>query len=141
MAESNLIPNSQRTPEELREMTRKGGRKSGESRRRKKAMREWLELALSTKVRDRDGKLVMSPDTGKPMTREEAGMLKLAAQFANGDLNSIKLTAELLGEKVERHELTGKDGADLSVFPKLTNEDLERAMRFNESISRPANDE
>lgn len=122
-------------------MTRKGGRKSGESRRRKKAMREWLELALSTKVRDRDGKLVMSPDTGKPMTREEAGMLKLAAQFANGDLNSIKLTAELLGEKVERHELTGKDGADLSVFPKLTNEDLERAMRFNESISRPANDE
>ena len=32
---SNLIPNSERSPEELREMGRKGGIKSGEARRRK----------------------------------------------------------------------------------------------------------
>ena len=32
----NLIPNSERSPEELREMGRKGGIKSGESRRRKR---------------------------------------------------------------------------------------------------------
>ena len=35
---SNLIPNSERTPEELREMGRKGGIKSGESRRKKKEL-------------------------------------------------------------------------------------------------------
>ena len=35
---SKLIPNSQRTPEELREQTRKGGIASGEARRKKKLM-------------------------------------------------------------------------------------------------------
>ena len=38
MKQSNLIPNSERSPEELREMGRKGGIKSGESRRRKRDM-------------------------------------------------------------------------------------------------------
>lgn len=32
----NLIPNSERSPEELREMGRKGGIKSGETRRKKR---------------------------------------------------------------------------------------------------------
>lgn len=32
----NLIPNSERSPEELREMGRKGGIKSGEARRKKR---------------------------------------------------------------------------------------------------------
>ena len=32
----NLIPNSDRSPEELREMGRKGGIKSGEARRKKR---------------------------------------------------------------------------------------------------------
>ena len=43
----NLIPNNERSPEELREMGRKGGIKSGESRRRKrdlqKAARQWFD--------------------------------------------------------------------------------------------------
>ena len=44
MAKSNLIPNSERSPEELREMGRKGGIKSGESRRRNKRLRECAAL-------------------------------------------------------------------------------------------------
>lgn len=43
----NLIPNNERSPEELREMGRKGGIKSGESRRRNrdilKAGKLWLD--------------------------------------------------------------------------------------------------
>jgi hypothetical protein len=38
MNKDNLIPNSERTPEELREMTRKGGIRSGEVRREKKLL-------------------------------------------------------------------------------------------------------
>lgn len=45
--EENLIPNSERTPSELREMTRKGGIASGVARRRKKAMKEQVEYLLS----------------------------------------------------------------------------------------------
>lgn len=48
MKQSNLIPNSERSPEELQEMGRKGGIKSGESRRRKRYMlkmaRLWAEV-------------------------------------------------------------------------------------------------
>ena len=40
MNEKNLIPNSQRTPEELREMGRKGGIKSGETRRRNRELKK-----------------------------------------------------------------------------------------------------
>lgn len=36
MRQSNLIPNNKRSPEELREMARKGGIKSGEARRKKR---------------------------------------------------------------------------------------------------------
>ncbi len=42
----NLIPNSERTPEELREITSKGGRASVESRRRKRTMKQIMELLL-----------------------------------------------------------------------------------------------
>lgn len=44
MNDDNLIPNSERSPEELREMGRKGGIKSGESRRKKAQARKTAEL-------------------------------------------------------------------------------------------------
>ena len=42
--EKNLIPNSERTPSELREMTRKGGIASGQSRRQKKTLSELAKM-------------------------------------------------------------------------------------------------
>ena len=44
MKRSNIIPNSERSPEELREMGRKGGIKSGESRRRKRDMLKMAKM-------------------------------------------------------------------------------------------------
>ena len=51
--EQNLIPNSQRTPSELRAMTQKGGIASGEARRKKKTLRELAEMLGQTKVSDK----------------------------------------------------------------------------------------
>lgn len=45
--ERNLIPNSERTPNELREMARNGGLASGEARRKRKTLKEELLLMLS----------------------------------------------------------------------------------------------
>lgn len=42
----NLIPNSERSPEELREMGRKGGIKSGESRRKKRNLQKMMKLCF-----------------------------------------------------------------------------------------------
>lgn len=47
MNESNLIPLSQRTKEERREIAAQGGIASGQSRRERKAIRQALEEALS----------------------------------------------------------------------------------------------
>lgn len=44
--EKNLIPFSDRTEDELRELTSKGGKKSGEARRRKKTMKQIMEMLL-----------------------------------------------------------------------------------------------
>lgn len=48
MNESNLIPNSKRTKEELSEMGRKGGIKSGEVRRRNRELRKLIPLLFET---------------------------------------------------------------------------------------------
>lgn len=46
----NLIPNSERTVEELREMGRKGGIKSGESRRRKKRFQKLVNQMFEADI-------------------------------------------------------------------------------------------
>ena len=51
--EENLIPLNKRTKEEQREITTAGGLASGESRRKRKAMREQAELLLSLPFQDR----------------------------------------------------------------------------------------
>ena len=43
---SNLIPNTERSPEELREMGRKGGIASGKARRRKRDLQKLAKMLL-----------------------------------------------------------------------------------------------
>lgn len=51
--EENLIPNSERTPEERREIAQKGGIASGAARRRKRSLREAADLIFSLPVADK----------------------------------------------------------------------------------------
>ena len=55
--ENNLIPASMRSQSEARENGRKGGQKSGEVRRKRKAMKEQAELLLSLpfNIKDKQG--------------------------------------------------------------------------------------
>lgn len=65
MNEKNLIPNSQRTPSELREMATKGGKASGEARRNKKILRDCIDYLL-----EKEDKTVLDNE-GKPMSGAE----------------------------------------------------------------------
>lgn len=47
---SNLIPNTERSPEELREMGRKGGIASGKARRRKRDLQKLARMLLDKQV-------------------------------------------------------------------------------------------
>lgn len=60
MNDENLIPNSERSPSELREMGKKGGIKSGESRRRNKRLREGAELLAEIFAESEEGKKLIA---------------------------------------------------------------------------------
>lgn len=52
MNDKNLIPFSERTEEELREMRKNGGKKSGETRRRKRDLKNTMKALLEMPVAD-----------------------------------------------------------------------------------------
>lgn len=52
MNDKNLIPTTKRTKKEVREMTTKGGKRSGEVRRQRKTQREQLELLMSLPLKN-----------------------------------------------------------------------------------------
>lgn len=52
MNEKNLISNTERSPEELREMGRKGGIASGRARRRKRDLRKLASMLLDKQIAD-----------------------------------------------------------------------------------------
>lgn len=60
MNDKNLIPNSERSPSELREMGRKGGIRSGEVRRQNKRIRENAELLAKIFTESEDGKKLIA---------------------------------------------------------------------------------
>ena len=96
--EQNLIPNSQRTPEELREMTRKGGIKSGQVRREKATMKKTLEMLLDEK----------NKKSGK--TYRELATLGLIQGAVKGNGNNYRLMLEILGELEQQKEEKQKNG-------------------------------
>ena len=99
MSKEHLKPQNTRTKDEQKEIAKKGGIASGEARRQKKTMREWLEIAMQAAMKNDDGQPIMSPDDPtRELTRKECAMLKLAAKAAKGDLKAIELSAKLSGE-------------------------------------------
>lgn len=97
MNENNLIPFSERSKEEARESGAKGGRRSGEVRRRKKSMKQVMEMLLKMPADTRaDYELLVNmgidlselePDTVDNMLVVNAALLRLAK---TGDVQAIK---------------------------------------------------
>lgn len=67
--ENNLIPNSERSPEELRKMGRKGGIKSGESRRKNAQIREVAKMLAEGFLQSDEGKKLLQ-EMAKVFDRE-----------------------------------------------------------------------
>lgn len=119
----NLVPNSARTPEELREQTRKGGIASGEARRKRRTMREWAKALadMPTTARGLHGE-EMDADYAGAVVLEQ---YRKAVQ--EGDTSSAKFIAELLGEMVQKIEHSG-EGVIVQVTDKVLAQEIERAI-------------
>lgn len=94
--ERNLIP--VRTTEEARERGRNGGRASGESRRRKKSLREAAELYLSLPVSDKRAWNKLAKDGVAPedVDNQMAIIAGLSIKAAKGDAKAAKVLFDLL---------------------------------------------
>ena len=92
------------TPEERREAGRKGGIASGEAKRRKKAMRERLEVLLelplkSGKKADIDNIKNFTSLKGANITVEDAMMLAQIQKALKGDTAAAIFVRDTVGEK------------------------------------------
>ncbi len=95
MNEQNLIPNSERTPSELREIARKGGIASGEARREKKLAKQIAIDILNEKV----------VANGKEQTMKEVMIARYITQTTKKPTQKdIDFILALVGEEVERKQ-------------------------------------
>ena len=99
--EKNLKKNSERTPSELREMTRKGGIKSGEARRNKKTMREALEMLMFDVELDEAAKdkLRGAGISEKDFNNQMLITLGLMKKAREGDVQAYNTICSMIGEK------------------------------------------
>lgn len=99
--EQNLIPMDQRTKSEARELGREGGRASGESRRRKKSLREAAELYLSLPVSDKRAWNKLAKDGVGPedVDNQMAVIAGLTIKAVKGDAKAAKLLFDLVGDQ------------------------------------------
>ena len=106
MNEKNLIPNSERTPSELREITQKGGKASAESRRRKKDMKQKMKalLELPAAVNDREQLQALGVDPDD-MDNEMVLVMAMFLGAAGGDVKAFDRVMQLLGKDIGHEEL------------------------------------
>ena len=105
--EQNLKPpfTSDQSPEEASKNGRKGGIKSGETRRRKKEMKERLQILLSMSIKDGKGadveKIKSFGDLkGKNITVEDAILIAIIHKALKGDVQASNFIRDTSGQKV-----------------------------------------
>ena len=112
----NLIPMSERTKDEVREIARKGGINSGIARREKATLRKTLEQLLDTVPKSE------SNPEGKTFRELTTEGLMIGA--INGKAENYKLMAQMLGE-LEEEQTTETPSVTITV---VDNSNLEKAM-------------
>ena len=98
----NLIKQSERSPQEAREMGRKGGIKSGEARRRKKTMREALEMLLyDTKLNEQTKQMLQAEGikNADDFNHQMVITRSLIAKAESGDVQAYHAICAMIGEK------------------------------------------
>lgn len=109
--ERNIIPNSERTPEERREIARAGGIASGAARRRKRSLKQAADLYLSLPVTDRRVWNKIARDGVEPedIDNQMAMIVGLTEAAVQGDARCAKVLVDLLGDSTGE-ESTPDDG-------------------------------
>lgn len=127
----NLIPQSERTKDEQREIARQGGIASGKARRERKAMKDTLATLLSMSLKE---EAVTDIDTiqsvaalkGRNITVQEAIMLAQIQKAMKGDTKAAEFVRDSSGNKLK--EVLQMDGNINNPFADLTTEQLKKLI-------------
>lgn len=106
----NLISNPERTPKELKNMAKKGGKKSGQVRRQRKQLKDLFLSMLSTPIPKDELKekiTSMGLDNEEKNYNTLLGMTTLN-EALKGNMRAVELIRDTIGEK-PKDELEIKD--------------------------------
>ena len=107
--EQNLVPFGERSEREARELGQKGGIASGKARRRKKSMKQKMQLLLSLPAADNDqAELSAMGVDPEDMDNEMVLVKALFLAAAEGDTKAFDRIQDVLGRTVAREELALK---------------------------------
>lgn len=120
--EQNLIPLNKRTKSEQREYARKGGKKSGEVRRKRKAMKEQMEMLLSLPFKSKKQFNFMK-ELGIEEDNIDNQMALIVAMYGKalkGDVQAFNTIREVVQD-----EKTVKDEGRVQIVNDLPNDEEE----------------
>lgn len=100
--EQNLITMADRPKEEVRELARKAGRASAAAKKKRKAMRQQMELLLSLPLKDKEikEKIKLLGIDDDNMDNQMGLIVSTYTKAMLGDMNAMNIIRELVGEKV-----------------------------------------
>ena len=111
--DENLIPNSARSPEELRENGRKGGVASGKARQKKKLMKDLVIEMLNSKIWSDELKakiLNVFPEMEDEKMQVQTAMIASQIQKAmKGDTKAFEVMRDTAGQKPVEQQVVGFD--------------------------------
>ena len=107
--EKNLVPFDERTESEQREIASAGGKASGKARRRKKSLKQKMQLLLSLPAADNDQtELAAMGIDPEDMDNEMVLVKALFIAAAAGNTKAFDRIQDVLGRSVAREELALK---------------------------------
>ena len=137
MNEKNLIQNSNRSRDEAEELCRIGGQHSGETRRRKKDMKQKMKalLELPAAVNDREQLEALGVDPDD-MDNEMVLVMSMFLSAAQGDTKAFDRVIQILGKDIA-HEERALQKRELRLKEKASSEGDSAALsKLNEVLGK-----
>ena len=102
MARDDLIPFTERSKDEVKEMNRRGGIASGAVRRKKAAMRDYVQFILGMKRKVSEKTLEQLKEMGvteDEVTGQTLALMKIMDKAIAGDIKAMEFLRDTAGEK------------------------------------------
>lgn len=134
----NLIPMNKLTEDKQKLIAQLGGKASGASRRRKKAMREQLEVMMSLKVKEEStiNELKKMGIKKSDMNNQTALLMAVFLKGLNGDVKAAEFIRDTMGQNPNKVQVEfNTNGTTEAIILKLE----ERKNGFDEERENATN--